>query len=467
MSAIVDSTSWAEQTFGPCQLGDQRRTNRLIQMAQRVIENPSGSLPDQMLDWAELKAAYRLFAADGVTLAAIASPHWKQTCQQAVGRTLVICDTTVLNFGQFRVASGLGPTGEGYGRGFLLHNAIMVDATTRSLIGVAGQTVHYRTSKISDETRMQRLKRRRESEVWGRLIDQIGPPYDTAQHVYVCDRGADNFEVFCHLVQQNSDWIIRGKSKNRKVQTASGKQTTLGELLPMLSLLGTYELSLRARHRQPARTAQIEVSSGTLTMPFPRQKSPWLRSLSPDPITMNVVWVREVDVPDGASPVEWMLLTSLPVDTFEEAWSVIEDYESRWLVEEYHKALKSGTRVTQRQLQTAERLEAIVGLLSVVAVHLVQLKTLARSNPDQKARRIIPLLWLQMLKAARKQIRRAHDLTISEFYREVAKLGGFIGRKSDGDPGWMTIWRGWEKLTTLIQGAKLAKQLYDLSVKCG
>ena len=138
---------------------------------------------------------------------------------------------------------------------------------------------------------------------------------------------------------------------------------------------------------------------------------------------------------------------------------MIEHYERRWLVEEYHKALKSGCRVTNRQLKEAGRLEAMVGLMSVAAVRLLQLKSLARTSPDTPAQRVVPRVWLQMLKLARKGLNRVHDLTLGQFYREVAKLGGFLGRKGDGAPGWITIWRGWEKLNNLVWAASLASEL--------
>jgi hypothetical protein len=122
----------------------------------------------------------------------------------------------------------------------------------------------------------------------------------------------------------------------------------------------------------------------------------------------------------------------------------------RWLVEEYHKALKTGCRTESRQLKAAGRLEALVALTSVVAVRLLQLKSLARTNPEIPAKRVVPRVWLAMLKLARKNLSRVHDLTVGQFYREVAKLGGFLGRKSDGEPGWITIWRGWEKLNMFV-----------------
>lgn len=469
MSWNFDSNAWAQETFGNCGLGDKRRTKRLVKVAGRIVNNPSGSFPEEMETLAELKAAYRLFDTDEVTFEAISTPHWQQTRQRASGRILVICDTTELDFGIRRNIDGLGPTGNGFGRGFLLHNALMVDAATQSIVGVAGQAIHYRPKKkrSKKENSAQRLKRRRESEVWGRVIDDVGKPADGAEYVYVCDRGADNFEVFCHLLQQDSGWVVRAKAKNRQLQIPEGESITLGRFLSRLTSFGTYELELRARPQQAARTAKIEVLTGSALMPVPRHTSPWVKSIDPQPIALNVVWVREVDAPEGVAPIDWILYTSLPAETFEEAWTVIENYECRWLIEEYHKALKSGCRVTSRQLKTASRLEAAVGLLSVVAVRLVQLKSLANREPDRPARSVVPLLWLQMLKAARKQLRRVHDLTLKQFYRELAKLGGFLGRKSDGSPGWITIWRGWEKLNTLVRGAELAIELKLGLQKCG
>ena len=298
--------------------------------------------------------------------------------------------------------------------------------------------------------------------MWGRVIDDIGPANDDVEFVYVCDRVADNFEVYCRLMQNDAEWVIRASAKNRYLlttdDTTDDERMMLGEFLDHLELCGSYELNLRARPGQAARTANIEVSIGQIRMPVPRHKSPWVRSLDPEPIPMNVVRVLEVDAPKGVKPIEWILYTSLPVETFDDAWTVIEYYETRWLIEEYHKALKTGTRVTERQLDDGDRLEPMTGLMSVVALRLVQLKTLSKTDPDRPARRVVPLLWLQMLKAVRRRLTRVHDLTIYEFYRELAKLGGFIGLKSDGEPGWITIWRGWEKLNNLVQGAKIAKQ---------
>ncbi|MEK6216679.1 MAG: IS4 family transposase [Boseongicola sp.] len=463
MSFRLDAAAWAKQQFADCELGDKRRTQRLIQVAEQVANHPSASFPQQMQDWGNLKAAYRLFDGADVTFAAIASPHWQQTCAVEPGTYLVLGDTTEIDFGRDPDIEGLSRIGNGSRRGFLLHNALLVEAETESLLGVAGQTIHYRKPAPKKENKSQRFRRERESRVWGDVIEQVGPPPQDAQFIHVFDRGADNFEVFCRLGLNRDDWVVRASSLHRLVVAPNREQIVLKEYLSTLSLAGTYELNLRARPNQPARTAKLEVRCGALHVPLPRHQSPFVKALKAEPIPMSIVWVREAGAPRGVKPIEWVLYTSLPVKTFEHAWTIVGHYECRWLIEEYHKALKTGCSVQRRMLRDADRLEAMVGLMSIVAVRLLQLRSMARSDPDRPARSVVPKLWLTMLKAARKNLRRVHDLTIYQFYRELAKLGGFLGRRSDGEPGWLTIWRGWEKLNTLIEGAQLAIN----SKKCG
>jgi hypothetical protein len=450
---MQSATEWAQLNFGGCELGDKRRTKRLVHVAKEVADNPSASLPNQIERWGDLKAAYRLFDRNEVSFQAIAGPHWELTRQRVKGRTLVIGDTTEIDFGRFRQIEGIGPTGNGTGQGFLLHNALMVNAGTEEIIGVAGQTIHYRKKKTTRKRKnaSQRLKGKRESQVWGTVINDIGRPPEGAEYVHVFDRGGDNFEVYCHLLQQRGDWVIRTGKLSRYVLAGDAEQRLqLKDYLPRLKRLGQYALSLRARPGQPARNARLEVRVGRIKIPRPRHVSPWIRQLQQSPIAMNVIEVVEVDVPEGVTPIRWVLFTSLPVETFDDAWGVIGYYELRWLVEEYHKALKTGCRTESPQLKTAGRLEAFVALTSVVAVRLLQLKSLARTNPEVPAQRVVPRVWLKMLKLARKNLSRIHDLSVGQFYREVAKLGGFLGRKSDGEPGWITIWRGWGKLNMYV-----------------
>lgn len=446
---------WAQSNFGICELGDKRRTKRLMEVAEQFAANPSASLAGQHEKWGDLKAAYRLLDREEVTFEAIARPHWELTRQNAAGRCLVIGDTTEFDFGKDRQIEDIGETGNGSGQGFLLHNALLVQADTEEIIGVAGQTICYRkkgrqkTRKLSTAQRMKREDR--ESLVWGTVIDDIGAPAEDVEYVHVLDRGADNFEVFCRLLQNRGQWVIRAAKLNRKVLVGpTDEPVPLKDYLPQMKCLGRYTLSVRARPGQAARDAEIEVRVGQVKIPRPQHVSRWVRGLQQPEIETNLIEVAEVNAPQAVKPIRWVLYTSLPVESFDDAWQVTGYYEMRWLVEEYHKALKTGCRTEKHQLKTAGRLEALVGLTSVVAVRLLQLKSLARVNPDVPAQRVVPAIWLKMLKLARKNLNRVHDLTVGQFYREVAKLGGFIGRKSDGHPGWITIWRGWEKLNMYV-----------------
>ena len=171
---------------------------------------------------------------------------------------------------------------------------------------------------------------------------------------------------------------------------------------------------------------------------------------------MWVVEAREVNPPRGVKPLRWVLLTSERVRTFNGAWRVIEWYEKRPLIEEYHKCLKTGCRVEARQYREAHRLAAVTGLLSVMAVRLLQLKAVARTEPDRPAAHVVPSAWLKTLRAVSKSRKPIH--TVREFFRGLAMFGGFLGRKSDGEPGWQTIWSGLETLLLCLRGAEALKE---------
>lgn len=453
---IEDNQQWAESQFAACELGDSRRTKRLVRIAERTINNPDASMPQQHGNWADLKAAYRLFDCPDVTFDAVAQPHWQCTRQRPVGRYLIISDTTEIDFTSHPYTSGLGPIGGGTTRGFLLHNALMVEPTSQEVVGLAGQLIHYRKNAPKNESRTARMKRERESQIWGTLVDRVGTPEEGVQYVHIFDRGGDDFEAFCHMKQAKTDWVVRASRLNRKVFDEKGKRVSLREAIEKMPVVGTYDLELRTRPKKKAHTAQLEVRIGKVRFPKPQFCSPYVKQLDPQPIEMNVVWVRQVNAKKGKKPIEWVLLTSLGVETFEDALQVIEYYELRWLVEDFHKSLKTGCNVDSRQLQDTTRLEPLVALLSVAAVRLLQLKTIARHDRERKAAAIVPSELLLLLTRVRPRLKR-ELITVDQFIREVAKLGGFIGRKSDGDPGWQTIWRGWRELQLLRRGFDLAR----------
>ncbi len=461
---VLDVEQWAEQNFGNCQLGDVRRTRRAVKLAKQMAQHPDGSTPDQTETWKDLKAAYRLMDEEDVTFAALAQPHWQQTRERARGTVLIIGDTTETDFGIHRDVTGLGPTGDGGGRGFFLHNGMMVDPENRQILGLAGQELFYRQPRPRNENSYQASRRKgKESEVWGRLLRQIGPPAAGVRYIQTFDRGADNLDVFCELIRQHCDWVIRAAQLHRMVLPVTEQETpperqSLSSVLAAQEVLGTYKLQIRETKKTPARTALLEVRAAQVTIPAPtKRRTPLQRELGFQELTQWVVEACEVSPPAGVKGVQWVLWTSLPVTSFEEAWQVLEYYEMRWLIEEFHKAVKTGCRLESRQYRSAQALEALAGVCSVLAVRLVQLKTIAQSAPQTPAARVIPRLWLEMLQVLRKRA----IVTIRDFYRHLAGLGGFLMRKRDGEPGWITLWRGTEKLLLALRGHLAMKK------KCG
>lgn len=443
---------WAEQQFGSCQLGDQRRTKRMIKVAAQAAARPDASTPKQTERWADCKAAYRLFHQDEVTFEAVIAPHCALSRAVGPGTWLVINDTTELHFGYHRDLPGTGRVGS-YGQGFYLHTAMIVAAEGGELIGLAAQELYRRPlKKVKRVSSAKRKKLSRESDIWGRVIDQVGPPPAGARFIHVDDRGADGFDIYCHLLQQQSGWVIRAAQLKRVVRDAQGGERPLGLLVSEQPLAGTYELQVRAHKDQPARIAKMEVRFARVTMPRPRAGvSRYVRDSGIMEVTMWAVETREVQPPPGVKALRWVLLTSEETRSFAGAWRVIEYYEQRPLIEDYHKCIKTGCRVEFRQYQTGERLAPVIGMLSVLAVRLLQLKMIARKDPEQAAAKVVPTTWLAALPRLLKK--RSPMTTVRDFFRSLASLGGFLGRKGDGEPGWQTIWSGLETLLLCLRGA--------------
>jgi hypothetical protein len=462
---ILETKEWAKVTFGECQLGDQRRTTRLVKLAEQAAARPDGSTPEQTESWGDCKAAYRLFDQDDVTFDAIVGPHCAQTraaCRPGQVK-LLINDTTEIDYGPARRVMGLGPTGNGIGRGFFLHSALMVDVADGRVEGLAGQILYHRKPKSSRRVAKNTRRRSadRESAVWGNLVDQVGPAPSGVKWVHVDDRGADDFEVFSRIQAQGNSCVIRAARLNRWILTTDGRRVKLNALLEEPPCRRKIELAVPANDKSPARVALLELRFVELRMPLPTVLTPWLRQHRPaEPLPLRVVELREMQPPPGVPPLRWVLYTMEPVTTIAEAQTVIEWYKRRPTIEDYHKALKTGCRVESRYYETSARLERVTGLLSVVAVRLMQLKTAARETPDRPAIEVAPAQWVMLVQAARKKSINP-NLTVREFLRAVAGLGGHLGRKGDGEPGWITIWRGFEKLMLLARGADAQRK------KCG
>jgi hypothetical protein len=457
LSVTLDVDQWAEQQFGNCRLGDSRRTKRLVTMAAQFAQRPDGSTPDQTENWADLKATYRFFDNNNVSHRAILKPHFAWTCDLMAtqgGTVLLVSDTTEVDFGHKREATGLSPTGNGSGRGFFLHTSLAVDRGTGQALGMVAQELFHRKKAPAKETPTQRLTRARESEVWGRVVDSVGSAPEGTVYRHVFDRGADNYEVFCHLVHQECEWVVRAAQTHRVVETRDGRRLQLSELLAEQEVRGTRTVQVKAQPNQSARSAKMEMRYVRIVMPRPRNVSPWVKENGASQIAMSAVQLLEPDPPKGCQALNWILLNSDPVKSPSQARRVIEDYEKRPVVEELHKAAKTGCRMEDRQYRTSARLERVTAVQCVIAVRLLQLRAHARLTPERPAIEIVPEQWVRVINGVRHGGKRQDSagMTVRDFYRALAQLGGFVGRKSDGEPGWITLWRGFEKLQLILRG---------------
>jgi transposase-like protein/transposase Tn5 family protein len=447
---------WSELEFGPCELGDCRRTRRLIRYARQMAEKPDASTPRQTEGWTDCKAVYRLFECPKVTFEAVTAAHYERTLKLAPGKYLVISDTTEVDYGYKSERQGLGPLTAKHRRGFFLHSALVIDPETRQVMGLGAQELWARTKgKKKRVHRVACRKRPTESDVWGHVIDRVRGTGDDVQFVHVCDRGADNFDVFAHLHTKGDSWVIRAAQLTRKVRTADNTLVKLGKVMKSAPLLGTYQVYVSANRNQIARWAQVEVRATSVTLVRPREGSTaFVLDHDIREVPTNVVHVQEIDAPKNCTPLQWVLYSRESVSTFGACLKAIEYYEQRPIIEEYHQCLKTGLQIEERQYESADRLRPVIGVICVQAVRLLQLRNVARQAPETPARKLVPPEWLEVLG---KVLRNPRPLnTVRDFMRGVASLGGFLGRKSDGEPGWKTIWRGLETLLVALRGYRAA-----------
>ncbi len=447
-----DPTAWAAFTFGGVQLGDQRRTRRAVQLAAALMRNPSASLPHQLRAPKDLKAAYRLLAEPDVTHAKLLAPHVQHTRGVAGGADVVLLvqDTTTLNYTHHSTTTGLGPIAPATGQGFFLHTALAVIPQPRQVLGIAYQEPFVRQPAPPHETRTQRRQRPRESQVWRRAATGIGPPPPGATWVHVGDAASDIFELLAACQRQRADFLIRA-AQDRRVQLPDGTCDHLFSLARALPAQATRPLALPARPARPARTALLSIAWRPLCLLAPR-KGP-----RQPPVQGWVIRVWEATPPAGVEALEWVLLTSVPTTTLAAAWERADWYTCRWLDEDYHQCLKTGCQIEQRPLQTQAGLARLLGLLAPVAVQLLQLRELARLDPECPAQEVVPREVVQVVAALRAV--PVATLTVGACWQEVARQGGYLGRKGDGPPGWKTLWRGWLYIQTLLEGVHLAPRL--------
>jgi hypothetical protein len=478
---MSQTPSFGEKNFGHAQLGDERRTKRLVELVDQMCQRPGGTLPQKFRKPADLRAFYRLMRQDDVTHEAILSAHRQATLQQIEQLetpVLVIHDSTELDFTTHKSLDRLGQIGSGSRRGYIAHHSLAVDPQTREVIGLCNQVLHRRAKVSKKETNAQKRKRTsRESLLW---LKGTEPLPGNRQLIDVCDRGADSFEFLEYELASGRRFVIRS-SYCRRIYVghgdpASSDSSKLHEYARTLPPAGTWTLQVTSKVevRSPSRrgkkqTVKRQAREANMTIAFaPVQIRPSTKktgNYGNRPLAMWVIRVWEIDPPPGQERLEWVLLTNEPIRSFADAYRVVGWYECRWIVEEFHKGMKTGCRVESPQFTREDRLQPAIALLSVVTLTLLQLRDASRRSDAKTrlAKTIISPLYVEVLSLWRhKKVRM--DWTVHEFYYALARLGGHQNRKSDHRPGWQVIWEGWKELLPMVNGYNAAKSRYN---KCG
>lgn len=446
-SCLCEPASWADQMFGACQLGDRRRTMRAVALGRAMLLRPSASLPQQHETMARLKGAYHLLHSDAVTHAALLAPHLEQTRHAAATQpvVLLIHDNTLLDYSQHPTTTGLGRIGNGRGRGFVVHSVLAVLPDPRQVLGLMAQATFVHGPKRMGETLRQMQARRRETDLWPEATQAIGAP-TAGTWVHVGDREADCFRFLAACRQAGCHVLVRA-AKDRRVALEDETIATCLAAVERLPIIDQQERSIPAGANRPARQARLQLGFGAVTLQPPRQEP----SGSPLPAWLIHAW--EDPAPADGDPIDWVLLSSLPIQDAAAAWERIDWYRQRWTIEDYHQCLKTGCRIEQRQLGDQAALERLLAITAPVAVELLQLRDLARADPDAVAQHHLPADLVAVI-AALAQV-PVERLTLQQVLHTVARRGGWLARRGDGPPGWKTLWRGWQEIQFLREGRSL------------
>lgn len=446
------------------ELGDPRLNQRVMRMIEQFSANPKASIPKACGNAADTKAAYRALSSAAVSAEEIRLAHARATAERvgAVQRVLVPQDTTGLNLGNSAWIKGLGPLGRKGQRGLFVHSALAL--TPEGLpLGIVYQQVWAREDGDGKrQTRRKRLVEEKESFRWMETVDAVESllPHEVEAWV-VGDREADMFELFAMPRRPGMHLVVRA-THERKI--ASEEFQYLHAAVEASAVLGEMEVAVPRSRKRKERTAQLEVRACTVTLEPPRNH---LGRGDLSPVSVSVVRVVEKEtVPAGEEPIEWMIITTVPVSGLSEAVEIVQAYAQRWKVERYHYVLKSGCGMEELQLESADRIERALAIYNVVAWRLLYMTYVSRVAPELPCTAVLEEdEWkaLYVVGARRPRPLPEKPPTVHEAVRMVAMLGGFLGRKSDGEPGVQALWTGFRRLMDFT----LALKRLRLSATCG
>jgi hypothetical protein len=448
---------WAEAEFGNADLNDRRLNRRLVEIARDFYARPQAQIPQACQSRARTKAAYRFFKHPSTNMDDLLEPHRQSTYQRIAERKIVLCpqDTTSLNYSTHPATENLGPIGsrqEGI-IGLIVHDTMSfsVEGTPLGLLDVQCW------ARDADEfgkkhQRKQRTIEEKESYKWLRSFQSVA---QAQRHcpgtMLVCmgDREADIYELFDLALQdRNGPKLLVRAEQDRLL---ADRQEHLWTAVLHQPVAGIQQIQVPRRGSFSARVASLEVRFAEVTLKPPKTKSQYGH------LKLCAVLAQEPDAPEGITPLCWMLLTTCPVANFDDAAEKLAWYTKRWGIEIYHKTLKSGCKIEERQLGDADTIEACLAIDMVIAWRIYHMTKLGRETPDVPCTVFCEEDEWKALTVFTTQQPLVNDTppSLREYVRMVAGLGGFLGRKCDREPGTKSIWLGQQRLDDITLAWKL------------
>ena len=432
--------------FRNAPLSDRRLIHRLMYTAQILGDQPEKSIPDACPDWSTTKATYNFFANEVVSNEGILASHRFNTIERMKQHPLVLLiqDTSALSFTTHKSTKGLGPyTTDQKTLGLLMHSVLAISSDGVPL-GLLYQDFWSREiSEIPKAKRKRQLPiEKKESNKWLKALENSSQYIpDNIQRVTVCDREADIYEFFKKANELDEHLLIRAVH-NRRI---TGDYRLLYDQIKNISEMGQclVDIPRKPEQKLPPRQAKLSVRYCEVNVCAAHD-----RTAEPESIKLYTVYAQEIEVPEGEEPIEWLLLTTIPVTNMSEAVQKIEWYRERWKIERFHYTLKSGCQIEELQLETSDRLSKAITLYSIIAWRLLWLTYQARTTPYKSCEIIFETNEWQALYCVVNKTNTPPEQppTLQESVRLLAKLGGFLGRKCDGEPGVKVLWRGLQKL---------------------
>ena len=465
---------WVEQEFKSIDIGDKRLNKRATKVLKSFIGNPEQSIPSTFQSWSETKAVYRFFDNPSVTPKKLLKPHQVATLERikAHPTVLLIEDTSSLNYSGQLARKDIGPLQQNNVRGLFIHPMLAV-TPDRVCLGILSYE-QWSRDELTEDAKFRKEKRRaqpiyqKESYRWlkgYKKAEYLSKSFPDKNFVYIADREGDIYEIFQQssksTAPNNAQWIIRSTYDRSVVdEDAKKKRNKLRAMVKASQPIGQIKFTLPAdKARKPREVTQtVYAKEVTLNAPYGKEQKGHAA------VRVSVVIATEDNPPLGEDPIEWVLLTSMDVNTIESALTVIQYYLCRWQIELFFKILKSGCQIEKLQLNDEHRFNPCLTMYMVVAWRVLYLTMVGRTIPDGSCELVFePNEWKTAYAVIHKKPPPKKPPTINSALKMIAQLGGFLARKSDGEPGNKVIWKGLQALHHYIQAHEAFAAMHILN----